>query len=173
MPSNWYSTELFKHFGTPYYAILDFRSIVMDLAKEPIITEEPLPGWLRFESEGDKPWFKTPVPRTVIRDTSKLQSFLEKEHRLGRMLEIDGSQFSFKRRFGLRNKPVFSVTTVSESFDPVAETEKRDLPLSIVERLTRNTEIIHHKKLLSRSSQKVDDFRLNDGYQTPEIINLL
>ena len=147
--------------------LLDFRVINMNLVKEPIVSEEPLPGWLRFETEGEKPWFKTPVPRTVIRDASNLQSFLEKEHRLGRMLDIEGSEFSFKRRFGLRQKPICSVATVSEqseSLAPVAETE----PLSIIERLTRNTEIIDHKKLLSRSSKKVDEFRLNDGYQTPD-----
>ena len=43
---------------------------------DPIITEEPLPGWQRYEIEGQKPWFKTPAPRTVIRDAKKLQSFL-------------------------------------------------------------------------------------------------
>ena len=39
----------------------------------PVITEEPLPGWLRYETEGEKPWFRTPVPRMVIRDASKLK----------------------------------------------------------------------------------------------------
>ena len=62
----------------------------MNLAKPPVITEEPVPGWLRYEVEGEKPWFKTPVPRTVIRDAIKLQDFLEKEHSNERMLEVDG-----------------------------------------------------------------------------------
>ena len=59
--------------------------------KDPHVTEEPLPGWQRFELEGQKPWFKTPVPRTVIRDAKKLQMFLEKEHQQGRMMDVDGS----------------------------------------------------------------------------------
>ena len=86
------------------------------------------------------------------------------------MLEIDGSEFSFKRRFGLRKKPVSvsSASGVPESFDLGAETEIGGQPLSIVERLTRNTEVIDHRKLLSRSSKEIDEFRLNDGYQTPD-----
>ena len=136
----------------------------MNLAKEPVITEEPLPGWLRYESEGGKPWFKTPVPRTVIRDSSKLQSFLEKEHRQGRMLEIDGSKFSFKRRFGLQKKPVSSENLELAGAGAVRKEES----LSVVQRLTRNMEIMDHRKLLSKSSMKVDEFRTTDGYQTPE-----
>ena len=231
-----------------YYSNLDilrnaiiFIDITMSFIKEPTVTEEPLPGWLRFETEGDKPWFKTPVPRTVIRDASKLQSFLGREHQHGRMLDVDGSEFSFKRRLGLQKKPVsssstttvssVSTTTVSSSsttsvsysttasvsycptaavslcptttvsfcpvtFSPTAafspsvscstavssltsvfeisrpapETVKGGYQCqSTVERLTRSsTETLDHRKILSKSSQNVDTFRLNDGYQTPD-----
>ena len=78
----------------------------MNKAKHPSVTEEPLPGWQRFEVEGQKPWFKTPAPRAVIRDAKKLQSFLDKEHQQGRMLNVDGTEFSFKRRLGLQKKSV-------------------------------------------------------------------
>ena len=143
----------------------------MNLAKEPVITEEPLPGWLRFEAEGGRPWFKTPVPRIVIRDASKLKCFLEKEHSHGRLLEIDGSEFSFKRRYGLRKKTASCVSSFSDSNEPVDEADEppeiHDEPSSIVQRLARNTEIMDHKKLLYESSKKVDDFRVNDGYKTP------
>ena len=90
--------------------------------KNPVITEEPLPGWLRHETEGEKPWFRTPVPRMVIRDASKLKGFLDKEHSQGRLLEIDGSQFSFKRRLGLRQrKSVANGPTVSASCQTAIE----------------------------------------------------
>ena len=145
----------------------------MNLAKEPVVTEEPVPGWLRYEVEGKKPWFKTPVPRTVIRDAIKLQDFLEKEHSIGRMLEVDGKEFSFKRRFGLQKKQVSSDSSLqvlvgSDSEDNNEVTETSDKLSTIVERLTRNTDIVDHKKLLSKSSKQVDDFRQNDRYKTPD-----
>ena len=143
----------------------------MNEKKDPVITEEPLPGWQRFELEGQKPWFKTPAPRTVIRDARKLKSFLDKEHQYGRMLEVDGSEFSFKRRFGLRKEGrEASVSAVSNNHHHVPDIieKKENQAQTILERLTRSTDRVDHKKLLSKSSQKVDKFRLNDGYQYPE-----
>ena len=122
-----------------------------------MVSDEPLPGWLRFEVEGQKPWFKTPVPRTVIRDRTKLQDYLEKEHRSGRMLEIDGKEFSFKRRFGLRSKKQDAVSV--ENVDiTVDETKEGDSDIviessNVVARLTRTRDIIDHKKLLSNSAK--------------------
>ena len=68
------------------------------------MSEEPLPGWLRFEVEGSKPYFKTPVPRTIIRNARMLEDYLKKEHEKGRLQEVSGSEFSFKRRLGLKKK---------------------------------------------------------------------
>ena len=45
---------------------------------------------------------------------------------------------------------------------------RKEESLSVVQRLTRNMEIMDHRKLLSKSSMKVDEFRTTDGYQTPE-----
>ena len=146
----------------------------MSSGKNPVITEEPVPGWLRYEVEGEKPWFKTPAPRTVIRDSSKLHAFLDKEHGHGRMLEIDGKEFSFKRRLGLRKNRA-SESNVPQTDDQHVQVDDSTADsnvtgiktLSIVERLTRNTEVLDHKKLLCKSSKDLDEFRLNDGYQTP------
>ena len=146
----------------------------MNEAKHPSITEEPLPGWQRFEVEGQKPWFKTPVPRTVIRDAKKLQNFLDKEHQQGRMLNVNGSEFSFKRRLGLLKKSgasSSSSTTVGSNSSSLCSelTDLREDPnRTIVERLTRSAETPDHKKLLSKSSQKIDKFRINDGFKTPD-----
>ena len=145
----------------------------MNLIKQPVVTEEPLPGWLRYEVEGEKPWFKTPVPRTVIRDAIKLQDFLEKEHSHGRMLQVDGEEFSFKRRFGLQKKQICSDSNLPEPMrsdcdDSHEATETVDKLSTVVERLTRNTDILDHKKLLSTTSRQLDDFRQNDRYKTPE-----
>ena len=143
-----------------------------NVQKKPVVSaDEPLPGWLRFEVEGQKPWFKTPVPRTVIRDGIKLQDYLEKEHSNGRMLEISGKEFSFKRRLGLRQKRA----EAGHDVDVNEETADEDVgdnvtglgSSSIVDRLTRSGNIVDHKKLLSNSAKEMDCFRRNDGYQTP------
>ena len=68
------------------------------------VTEEPSHGWIRIEVEGSKPYYKTPVPRTVIRDKGRLKEYLDKEHSKNRMVEVTEDMFSFKRRLGLRQK---------------------------------------------------------------------
>lgn len=147
----------------------------MNGVKEPLVTEEPLPGWLRFEPEGGRVWFKTPVPRTVIRDASMLKKFLEKEHAQNRMLDVDGSAFSFKRRLGLKQKKS-TVSVVADSVGEGAvshEEEVEDATVgqnhdtTILERLSRNADVVDHRKLLFSSSQKIDKFRSKDPYQTP------
>ena len=136
-------------------------------------TEEPLPGWLRYEREGEKPWYKTPIPRKIIRSAKMLREFVDKEKKAGRMAEIDLSGFTFKRRLGLRKKsckPVPQDDSVQveqgtlSSYSTIVKPQQ-----SIVERLTRNvsTEHLDHRKLLSNSSKLLDQFRDDDGYQTP------
>ena len=164
------------------------------------VTEEPLKGWLRFEVEGSKPWFKTPVPRTVIRNARMLAEFLKKEHDKKRMLEVTGSEFSFKRRLGLRKGSQVSCEAsplecsssggqeeiVDEANIPTmhqssvsTEGHERDVrqalsninisqKVNIEERLMRSKEVVDHRKLLSHTSSLMDQFRSNDGYQTPE-----
>ena len=154
---------------------------MMNPEKIPVVTEEPLPGWLRYEIEGQKPWFKTPVPRTVIRDATKLQDYLEKEHAKGRMCGVNGEEFSFKRRFLKKSRQVSSDSAVPEIVDAGSmatnecnEGVKRDdEATTVVQRLTRDTEVVDHRKLLSRSSKVMDDFRMNDGYQTPTNFELI
>ena len=66
------------------------------------ISEEPFNGWFRYERPGERPWYKSPVPRTVIRNGKMLKEYLLKERSQNRCLEVDESLFSFKSRFGLR-----------------------------------------------------------------------
>ena len=140
--------------------------------EDTIMSEEPLPGWQRFEKKGEKPWFKTPVPRMVIRSNTQLQTFLAKQHDQGQMLDISGKEFSFKRKYGLRRASSFIEPNVQSCSSPC------DVPSSngqgqesIVERLTRNLEPIDHRKVLSNSAKKVDQFREKDVYATPENFN--
>jgi len=112
-------------------------------SRNTVITEEPCSGWLRIEVEGEKPYYKTPVPRTVIRDKAKLNSYLDKEHAKNRMLDIQDDKFSFKRRLGLRNKRV----SENEQRPPKDITTKKE-PDSIVERLTKSGKVINHRQLL-------------------------
>ena len=149
-----------------------------------MISEEPLPGWQRFEVEGAPPWFKTPPPRTVIRSRSNLKEYLEKEHDQGRKRDINGSEFSFKRRLGLKKRSSNNrlnssesemsnhvVELNSESSSNLAESE--DTVMNPALRLVRNKEVLDHRKLLTNSSKSIDSFRINDGYQTPQTFPLL
>ena len=144
----------------------------MNKVTEPIVTEEPLPGWLRFEPEGGRVWFKTPVPRTVIRDASMLKKFLDKEHSLNRMLDVNGNEFSFKRRYGLKQRKA-PCSVAKDSVDDEQEAEDVDAieaqsdDKTILQRLSRNTDVVDHRKLLFFSSQKLDKFRDKDPYHTP------
>ena len=141
-----------------------------------VVTEEPYPGWQRHEVVGQRPYYKTPVPRTVIRSAAMLKEFLKKEQVVGRMIEIEVSRFSFKRRNGIKNKDangssssVSSVTSNSNIInrDKLAEAlvakplhEQRD----VVELLTRDTDkMVDHRKLLSNTSRQIDTFRSKDG----------
>ena len=132
--------------------------------------EEPYPGWLRFEVEGQKPFYKTPFPRTVIRSAAMLRDFLEKENAAGRMLDVQSSQFSFKRRLGIK---VRTSASHPEPEDNIANQETAEEPIqleprSVVELLTRDpNKLTEHPKLLSNMAKQVDASRPDDAYQNP------
>ena len=124
---------------------------------EQVVSEEPLPGWLRYEISGRKPFYKSPFPRTVIRTTTMLTDFLKKEHASGRMLEVTGAEFSFKRRLGLKEKAGSSFEQSeaglpnNNTVNAVASQSEYE-HRSVVNLLTRDTDkLVDHKILhLSR-----------------------
>ena len=142
---------------------------------EEVVTEEPLPGWLRYEIPGKAPFYKSPFPRTVIRTAAMLKEFLRKEHLAGRMKGVDGSEFSFKRRLGLKVKAVPSTITSNqyevgvpgaEALETVGSGSKYK-HRTVVELLTRDVEKeVDHRKLLSNMSKHLDEFRPKNPYQT-------
>ena len=141
----------------------------MEEPPEQVVTEEPLPGWLRYEISGRKPF-----PRTVMRTTTMLTDFLKKEHASGRMLEVTGAEFSFKRRLGLKEKAGSSFEQ-SEAGLPNNNTVKAVASQteyehrSVVNLLTRDTDkLVDHKMLLSKTSKQLDEVRPKDPYQSPE-----
>ena len=144
---------------------------------EVVTTEEPFPGWLRCEVPGKTPFYKTPFPRTVLRSAAMLKEFLKKEHSAGRSMEITGNEFSFKRRFGLKEKTSSRISTFNESevqtsgqeisacVDPKTVYEQR----TVVELLTRDSDkSVDHRKLLSNMSRVLEEFRPRDPYQSPD-----
>ena len=153
------------------------------MSEHMVLTEEPYPGWQRIEREGQTPWFKTPVPRKVIRSRKKLEEFLSKEQNNGRMADIDINNFSFKRRYGLRkctpldSLPLSGSSTtgstcssapVSLPCDRSRDSTFDDNLRNMVSRLTKTSEVIDHRKLLSKCASNVDEFQGRDGYDTPE-----
>ena len=148
----------------------------MNEASNPVVTEEPFPGWVRSEVAGSTPCYKSPFPRTTLTSQAKLKQFLAKEHAAGRYLDVNGSEFSFKRRLGLRSRP--SSVAAKEGRPPCPGPERslpeeaskeRDKVKSPVELLTRNPDMsVDHRKLVSLEAKKVDGFRANDAYDTPD-----
>ena len=142
--------------------------------KVPVVTEEPFPGWLRYELEGNTPYYKSPVPRTVIKSARKLSLFLESERKKGNMKDVAVSDFTFKRRLGLK-KPIkeletSSISSLSESVisEGECEVQQTSEATSVIERLSRGTEVVDHRKLLSEAAKKLDSSRVSDGFYTPE-----
>ena len=138
-----------------------------------VVTEEPLPGWLRYEIKGQPPWFKTPVPRKVIRNAKKLTEFLEKEHCMDRMKDVGVELFSFKRRLGLksenpRSHASFETQVEIEAESDCAPAQSKVPSKTILKRLAKNPEVLDHKKLLLQSAKDIDEFQRIDDFNTPE-----
>ena len=141
-----------------------------------VVTDEPLPGWLRCEVPGQKPYYKTPFPRTVIRSAAMLKDFLEKEHASGRFEEISGAEFTFKRRLGLKvNVPPPTLTTSPVNLSPqpiheaanILEPEPVYEHRTVVDLLTRDAgKPVNHRRLLSNMSRVLEEFRPKDPYQS-------
>ena len=146
----------------------------MNSEKVPVITEEPYEGWLRYEIEGQKPWFKSPVPRTIIRSSGQLSEYLEREHAKNNLKEVTCDGFSFKRRMGLRVKSVSSTEddhVSSSSREVLADDTQLGCCLSnnstssILNNLKRNGEVINHRRLLVNCASDIDTFRRNGRIQ--------
>ena len=156
---------------------------------EPVVTEEPLPGWQRVEVIGSTPFYKSPFPRTIITSNAKLKDFLRKEHSAGRLVGVNGEQFSFKRRLGLQRSFSATPAGTQESFSQLEDENttggaaenagaagnavlvaaaESDTRRGVVELLTRDPEVaIDHRKLLSKEAKKIDRFRPENAYETP------
>ena len=139
---------------------------------ETIVTEEPLPGWLRCEVPGKTPFYKSPFPRTVIRSAAMLGDFLRKEHAAGRCVEVTGTEFSFKRRLGLKMKPadpkVNDLEVATNEVDSVIAPKLYE-HRSAVDLLTKDSgKTVDHRRLLSSMSRVLEEFRPKDPYQTPD-----
>ena len=150
----------------------------MEEAEKTFTSDEPLPGWKRIEVEGKKTWYKSPIPRTIIRNNRMLMEYLTKEHRHNRLLEVDGSEFSFKRRYGLKiqqrpmEKDDCEITVqgeeVSASGDNQAVEKVMESSLqSAVNRMVKVKNDINHRKMLSQCAKEIDSARTHDSYETP------
>ena len=149
--------------------------IVMDDKSKPEVTEEPFPGWQRIEIAGTTPCYKSPFPRTTLTSQAKVKQFLAKEHAAGRYLDVSGGDFSFKRRLGLRSRST-SVNAKEVSL-PCRQIEPPKEPIKVksaVELLTRKPEMaVDHRKLISQEAKRVDAFRVDDSYESPDNFNAI
>ena len=139
------------------------------------MVEEPFVGWLRIELEGQKPYYKSPYLRTVLRSAAMLKNFLAKERAGGRMIEVEESRFSFKRKHGVNVKSVAISPVPIEVYGAAPDVQVLDAVSdgmfehrTAVELLTRDpAKITNHKKLLSNTAKQVDKIRPMNAYEKP------
>ena len=162
-------------FGKSYKRFNDFIVLETMDEDENHVEIGPYPGWLRVEVEGKRPFYKSPFPRTVLGNAGKLREYLAKEKSAGRMLDVEESLFSFKRKFGLKTKPGVAPTEHNrvgkETTENLGSSESQAAPLTnraVVDLLTRDPDkTTDHRKLLSQMSKLLDDFQPKDVYQNP------
>lgn len=131
------------------------------------ITDEPEVGWKRFEEEGKNPYYKTPVPRVIIRNMDKLQQYLKKEIFEERAVEVNAEMFSFKRRHGLKRRQV-KEKVKDVTVKKVRTTTPIDPVTEAVKQLTRDPNlVVDHKKELQNAASNIDALRSRYFYQTP------
>ena len=79
------------------------------------------------------------------------------------MMDIDPSHFSFKRRLGLKTKENRSnVVDLSTPIvdDVVSRVNESDMSSAdILDRLSRNGNVVNHRKLLCQAAASIDNFR--------------
>jgi hypothetical protein len=54
-------------------------------------------GFERVEEKGARPYYRSPVPRVVLTHAKKVDMYLLSQHKLGKLLQIQASMFSFGR----------------------------------------------------------------------------
>ena len=101
-----------------------------------------------------------------------LGDFLRKAHAAGRCVEVTGTEFSFKRRLGLKMKPadpkVNDVEVATNEVDSVIAPKLYE-HRSAVDLLTKDSgKTVDHRRLLSSMSRVLEEFRPKDPYQTPD-----
>ena len=74
---------------------INFIELLMNVLQNKV-EEESYPGWLRVEPQGQRPFYKTPFPQTVIRTATMLVEYLRKQNALEMMMEVDVEMFTFK-----------------------------------------------------------------------------
>ena len=62
-----------------------------------LVTEDP-PGFLRVQEPGKNIYYRTPRPRKGLNSVRQVTKYLDQEHKLGKLLEVDESMFNFKRK---------------------------------------------------------------------------
>ena len=131
----------------------------MEVEGTVLLEDGRLPGFLRVQEPNKRPYYRSPFPRKVLNTTRTVEKYLENQHKVGRLLDVVASMFSFKR---LRDqeKQVEKVDT-----EPVEKEKEESVPSTNVksldfwvEQLTPKPEIIlNHRLELSRVASLLDE----------------
>lgn len=64
-----------------------------------VVTEDILlPGFLRVQEPQKQAYYRSPYPRAVLNSKRKVEKYLEKQHKLGKLLGVDSKMFTFARK---------------------------------------------------------------------------
>ena len=76
----------------------EFLTYTMEVEGTVVTEDRLLPGFLRVQEPQKKVYYRSPYPRVVLNSQRKVEKYLEKQHLLGKLLEVDSKMFTFARK---------------------------------------------------------------------------
>ena len=120
-----------------------------------------LPGFLRVQEIGKRPYYRSPFPRKVLNGARVVQKFLDKQHADGKLLEVEADMFTFKRERNLQEqdemKELEAENHLLEEEHPKTTTDVTSLQFW-VEQMTPHPDVsLNHKVELSKVASLLDE----------------
>ena len=128
-----------------------------------LVTEDPV-GFLRVQEPGKNIYYRTPRPRKGLHSVRQVTNYLSQQHKLGKLLEVNVSMFTFKRKVEVVGE---AEVMVEVELDPnnsqpkVSPKEKVSTTASTIDFMVQQMTIdptikINHKSLLSNTASLMD-----------------
>ena len=133
-----------------------------------LVTEDP-PGFLRVLEPGKLPYYRTPRPRKGLNSVRQVTKYLDQEHKLGKLLEVDESMFNFKRKA----KAVVEVECDTNNYltkgvpKEKVSTQVGKLDFMVKQMIIDPDNKVDHRSMLSNTASLLDREMRSDGPEEP------